>query len=210
MKKVKVKTKSYSSSTNFEKLYTSGKEFFKGSKYNYIEDPKIKGYGKILLGSTPVAEFFNQYSFYNYFIQPKIIGAPLYKEFQKDKLGVFKKALKEKVGWNNIKRPDGVLYVCEDKTLYVIEVKYQITGGTTHEKIGAAQYLRWFYERVSKKINEEAKRKGEKSNIINRVIIVYIVNKWLYDNYRDDFEYLEDTGVDYFIDQYPPLNFFGL
>lgn len=210
MKKLKVKTKSYSLSSNFEKLYTTGKEFFKGSRYNYQENPKDKGHGIIYLDSVPVAEFFNQLSFYNRFIQPKIIGAPLYKEFQRDKLGVFKTALKEKVGNHTIKKPDGALYVCSSKTLFIIEVKYQTTIGTTHEKIGAAQYIKWFYERVAKKLNEEAKRGGETSNIINKVEIIYIVNKWLYERYADDFEYLEDNNISYFIDKYPSLNFFGL
>lgn len=206
--KTKLKLKNYSISRNFEDQYTAGNKIFENSKYTYATNSTTES-GVVYLNKERVAEFFKKKSFYNMFLQPRIIGAPLYKEFANDKTGVFKVALKEKVGWRTIKEPDGILYNNTNKTLYIIEVKYQSTKGTTHEKLGAANYIKFFYERAAEKLNAEAIRQNVDVRI-DKVVIVYIVNKWLYDNYLDDFEYLDSEGISYFIEKYPPLSFFGL
>lgn len=190
----------YSSSGEFEELYTAGDAIFKGSGYTYNTYKKKNGYGEAYMGQNLCAQFFKKGAFYKYYIQPLIPTAPEFKRFKDEfEAAEFKDKLCSEVGWSTRKEPDGVIYSLENKKLTILEAKYQSCPGTTYEKIGAADFIRWFYReaigRIDKNIDVE---------------LVYIVNEYLVNEYPDVFRYLNTIGIKYFVDKYPPLSFFGL
>lgn len=83
-------------------------------------------------------------------------------------------------------------------TLYVIEVKYQNVTGTAYEKIANAEYNLFFYEDLMTYASKDAK-----------AVMIYIVNDYLKIHFPDVFRFLDKKGIKYFVDQYPPLDFFG-
>ena len=130
--------------------------------------------------------------------------------FQKDKLigeyfekhGFYRLFLKKhNIDWKTINSkkylPDSIFYNHSNKTIYVIEKKYQAGAGSVDEKLQTCSFKKTVYKKLIEPI-------GLKTEYY------YLLNDWFNkDVYRDVFEYIENEGCKYFID-FIPLNELGL
>lgn len=91
--------------------------------------------------------------------------------------------------------PDGALLV--DKTIYIIEKKFQNGAGSVDEKLQTCDFKRKQYVKLFSPID------------IN-VQFYYVLNNWFNQtSNRDVFEYIRSVGCDYFFEELP-LNRLGL
>lgn len=114
-----------------------------------------------------------------------IIGA-LYKksEFTRD-------FLKGEMGlsvedyWINTKQPDDCFVNFKDKTIYIIEKKFQSTTGTADEKPAACEFLLYLYEKIAKPIGY-------------RVRLAYVFNDFFkQEKYKTMLDYMLTKDVIY-------------
>ena len=124
-----------------------------------------------------IGEYFEKHGFYNLFLE------------------------KNNVDWKKINSkkylPDSIFYNHSNRTIYVIEKKYQAGSGSVDEKLQTCD----FKKNVYKKLIEPIGLKTE---------YYYLLNDWFnQDVYRDVFQYIEKVGCKYFID-FIPLSELGL
>jgi len=87
--------------------------------------------------------------------------------------------------------PDEAIYVPDQKTMYIIEMKFQNVGGSVDEKLQTCDFKRKIYNKLfsSLKINTE----------YTYVLSDYF-NKTTFD---DAFRYIKEVGCDYYFNELP-------
>lgn len=105
------------------------------------------------------------------------------------------------VNWNTILSkqllPDNSIYVVNNNTIFIIEIKYQQTSGSIDEKLQTCGFKLFQYRRLFSALNYE-------------VQYLYILNDWYRDTrYRDTLTYIISQGCSYYF-EYLPLDRLGL
>ena len=90
--------------------------------------------------------------------------------------------------------PDNALINFTNKTLYIIEVKFQGKAGSTDEKLQTCDYKKKKYIKLFGKH-------------VNKVEFIYILNEWFEKpEYGDTLGYVEEMGCHYYFKQIPLEN----
>ncbi|MCX6728570.1 MAG: hypothetical protein NTV39_02275 [Candidatus Saccharibacteria bacterium] len=88
-------------------------------------------------------------------------------------------------------RPDEAIYVPEQNTIYIIEMKFQNSNGSVDEKLQTCDFKRKMYQKVLSKLH------------IN-VEYTYLLSSYFdVDRYRDAFEYMQSVGCDHYFNELP-------
>jgi len=137
----------------------------------------------------------------------KILGDDVYFEnskvaelYQKHKL--YKNLLKPRnIDYSKIisKKllPDDAILIIKDKTLYIIEIKFQVVAGSVDEKLQTCDFKNKQYKRLLAPLKISVK-------------YAYILNDWFKKKeYKDVLNYIKSVGCYYFFNELP-LDFLGL
>jgi len=90
--------------------------------------------------------------------------------------------------------PDNAFYNFTNKTLYIIEVKFQESFGSVDEKLQTCDYKKKIYIKLFGKH-------------IQKVEFIYILNEWFErPEYKDTLGYIEEVGCHYYFKQIPLEN----
>jgi len=93
--------------------------------------------------------------------------------------------------------PDDAVLVLINKTLYIVEVKFQTVSGSVDEKLQTCDFKLKQYKKLIEPMGLKVK-------------YVYILNSWFQKKeYKDVLGYIKSVGCDYFFDELP-LDFLGL
>ena len=124
---------------------------------------------KVYENGKVVAKYYEKHSLYKDFLTPNDVD---YKAYLSKKL-----------------LPDGALLV--DKTIYIIEKKFQAGSGSVDEKLQTCDFKKKQYIKLFKPLNI-------------KVEYYYVLNDWFRKpEYNDVFEYIESVGCKYFIEELP-------
>jgi hypothetical protein len=150
-------------------------------KVDYISTlSKISGY-KIILNNNNEQEI--------YFMDEKVGIA-----IKKDTL--YKFLTRQKVDWGKIisKKllPDEAILNFKNSTLYIIEIKHQVTEGSVDEKLQTCDFKKKQFEKLLKPLN------------IN-VEYIYILNNWFEkEKYWDVKQYIKSVGCRFYFNTIDP------
>lgn len=87
--------------------------------------------------------------------------------------------------------PDDCFVNYRDKTVYVIEKKFQSSAGSVDEKLQTCDFKRKQYTKLFKTIDYKVK-------------YIYLLCDWFKrDEYRDVLQYIKDVGCDYYFNEIP-------
>lgn len=162
--------KTAASGLRFESRITLKNAFNSLKGYN-ISDDKIYFEGK------KVAELYQKHKLYKNLLEPNNID---YSEIISKKLV-----------------PDDAIFIIKDKTLYIIEIKFQAVTGSVDEKLQTCDFKNKQYQKLLASLGISVK-------------YVYILNDWFKkEQYKDVLEYVKSVGCYYFFDELP-LSFLGL
>lgn len=132
---------------------------------------------EVYFKNRKIAEFYQKYKLYKNLLEPNEID---YKRI------ISKKLL-----------PDDAILIIKDKTLFVIELKFQEVAGSVDEKLQTCDFKNKQYKKLLAPLNIEVK-------------YVYVLNDWFTKSeYRDVLSYIKSVGCYYFFDELP-LNFLDL
>ena len=93
--------------------------------------------------------------------------------------------------------PDEALYVIVNNTLFVIEIKFQMTTGSVDEKLQTCDFKRKQYAKLMAPLNIE-------------VEYIYLLSDWFrHKSYKDVLDYVISVGCQYYF-EYLPLQKLGL
>jgi len=93
--------------------------------------------------------------------------------------------------------PDDAVLVLVNKTLYIVEVKFQMVSGSVDEKLQTCDFKLKQYKKLIEPLGL-------------KVRYVYVLNDWFdKDAYKDVLEYVKSVGCDYFFNELP-LGYLGL
>jgi hypothetical protein len=93
--------------------------------------------------------------------------------------------------------PDDAIFIIKDKTLYIIEIKFQAVTGSVDEKLQTCDFKNKQYRKLLVPLGISVK-------------YVYILNDWFKkEQYKDVLEYVKSVGCCYFFYELP-LSFLGL
>ncbi len=93
--------------------------------------------------------------------------------------------------------PDDAVLVLINKTLYIVEVKFQTVSGSVDEKLQTCDFKLKQYQKLMKPLGL-------------KVRYVYVLNDWFKKKeYKDVLEYVKSVGCDYFFNELP-LSYLGL
>ncbi|MCK5822378.1 MAG: hypothetical protein KAG95_00080 [Bacteroidales bacterium] len=136
---------------------------------NQHPDYSIVNGNEVIKNDKVVALYFEKHKLYKNYLQPHGIN---YKDILSKKL-----------------LPDGALLV--DKTMFIIEKKYQAGSGSVDEKLQTCDFKKKQYIKLFKPLNIT-------------VEYYYVLSDW-FDNpkNKDVFEYIESVGCKYFIEKLP-------
>jgi hypothetical protein len=118
------------------------------------------------------------------------------------KYGLYSGLLKEcKVDWEKILSkkllPDETILILKDKTLYIIEMKFQHGFGSVDEKLQTCDFKLKQYKKLFAGTDIKVK-------------YIYILNDWFNrSEYKDTLNYIKLVGCDYYFEALP-LNVLGL
>ena len=96
--------------------------------------------------------------------------------------------------------PDEAFINFKNKTVYIIEKKYQETAGSVDEKLPNCDFKNKEYEKLFNPLSF-------------KVHYIYILNDWFFDDqrYRDALEYIKSVNCEYYkYDQLISLELLGL
>ncbi len=94
-------------------------------------------------------------------------------------------------------RPDEAFINYDNKTVYIIEKKFQNTSGSVDEKLPSCHFKKWEYQKLFTPLNFQ-------------VEFIYVFNDWFKDTrYRDTLQYIKAVGCHYFYNEIP-LDLLGL
>lgn len=89
--------------------------------------------------------------------------------------------------------PDNALFNLKNNTLYIIEIKYQETTGSTDEKLQTCDFKRQQYIKLMKELKRVMGGKYFK------VEYVYLLNDWFEkEGYKDSLAYILGQGCHYY------------
>jgi len=141
-----------------------------------LPDYKISD-NKIYFKNKKVAELCGKHKLYKNLLKPKGID--------------YSKILSKKL------IPDDAIFVIKDKTLYVIEIKFQEVAGSVDEKLQTCDFKNKQYTKLLSPLGISVK-------------YVYILNDWFKkEEYKDVLKYAESVGCYYFFNELP-LSFLDL
>ncbi len=93
--------------------------------------------------------------------------------------------------------PDDAIYVINNNTIFILEVKYQEVAGSVDEKLQTCGFKLHQYQRLFAQLNYE-------------VQYIYILNNWFRDpKYQDTLDYIHTMNCSYYF-EYLPLQRIGL
>ena len=93
--------------------------------------------------------------------------------------------------WSKKMLPDDCFVNYRDKTVYVIEKKFQSSGGSVDEKLQTCDFKRRQYERLFAVIDYKVK-------------YIYLLSDWFRKpEYRDVLHYIKDVQCDYYFNEIP-------
>lgn len=93
--------------------------------------------------------------------------------------------------------PDDAVLVLINKTLYIVEIKFQVVSGSVDEKLQTCDFKLRQYKKLICQLDLNVK-------------YVYILNDWFKKpEYKDVLEYVHSVGCDYFFNELP-LSYLGL
>lgn len=93
--------------------------------------------------------------------------------------------------------PDEALYNDSNKTLYIIEKKFQQGDGSVDEKLQTCDFKKKQYEKLVSSLNI-------------KVEYIYVLCDWFNQSkYRDVFDYIKDSGCHYYFNEIP-LSLLGI
>lgn len=93
--------------------------------------------------------------------------------------------------------PDDCIFVLVNNTVFIIECKYQKTGGSVDEKLQTCDFKKKQYQKLLAQLNVE-------------VEYVYLLNKWFTKpEYKDVLDYIQSVRCQYYF-EYIPLQKLGL
>ena len=102
------------------------------------------------------------------------------------------KTVRETIGGKALK-PDTAFYNANNKTLYIIEKKFQKSKGSVDEKIQTCEYKLRFYNRVAWKFKEEE---------VKHVRYFYLLSDFFKEKeYKESLHFIQDTGCDFYFDK---------
>ncbi len=143
---------------------------------NRVHGLEVRG-GKIYRGASAVGELLPKHKLYTGLLLPKGV---------KWETLISQKLL-----------PDQVIYMPADRTIFIVEIKYQATPGSVDEKLQTCDYKKKQYRKLLDPLGL-------------KVEYVYVLNDWfLHKRYKDVLNYIEAAGCRYFFNEIP-LNFLGL
>lgn len=124
-----------------------------------------------------VAEFYPKHKLYKRLLDPNGID---YKTI------ISKKLL-----------PDDAVFILKDKTLFIIEIKFQGVTGSVDEKLQTCDFKNKQYKKLLSPLGISVK-------------YAYVLCDWFQDaRYKDVLDYIESVGCYYFFNELP-LSFLGL
>ena len=93
--------------------------------------------------------------------------------------------------------PDDAVFVLANKTLFIVETKFQTVAGSVDEKLQTCDFKLKQYHKLVKPMGLDVK-------------YVYILNDWFQKKeYSDVLAYIKSVGCDYFFNELP-LSYLGL
>lgn len=93
--------------------------------------------------------------------------------------------------------PDNALYVIKDNTIYIIEMKFQIVGGSVDEKLQTCDFKKKQYKKLFSSLNYE-------------VEYIYLLSDWFRKpEYKDVRDYIISVGCKFYF-EYLPLQEIGM
>lgn len=142
---------------------------------------KFKDYtaedGELFYKGKLVAKMYKKYDFYKKFLKTNEIS---HEEI------ISKRLL-----------PDESIFIIRNKTLFIIEMKFQEVAGSVDEKLQTCDFKKKQYQKLLK---------GTKI----KVEYVYILNDWFkHKSYKDVLGYIKSVGCHYFFETLP-FEFLGL
>lgn len=127
--------------------------------------------------SQKVAEFYGKHKLYKKLLIPNKID---YKEIISKRLV-----------------PDDAIFIIQNKTLFIVEIKFQHGTGSVDEKLQTCDFKNKQYKKLLSSLGIEVK-------------YVYVLSEWFkQDGYRDVLNYIQSVGCFYFFEELP-LSFLGL
>ena len=93
--------------------------------------------------------------------------------------------------------PDSTVFVFANKTLFIIEFKYQAVAGSVDEKLQTCDFKKKQYTKLMAPLNID-------------VEYVYVLNEWFRkEQYKDTLDYIISMNCHYYFD-YIPMSKLGL
>ncbi|MDP8212104.1 MAG: hypothetical protein P9X22_02280 [Candidatus Zapsychrus exili] len=124
-----------------------------------------------------VAELYQKHKLYKNLLEPNDID--------------FKAIISKKL------LPDEAILIIKDKTLFIIEIKFQEVAGSVDEKLQTCDFKNKQYKKLLSSLNISVK-------------YVYVLNDWFKKKeYKDVLDYVKSVGCYYFFNELP-LDFLDL
>lgn len=124
-----------------------------------------------------VAEFYPKHKLYKNLLQPNHID--------------YSKIISKKL------LPDETILILKDKTLFIIEIKFQEVAGSVDEKLQTCDFKNKQYKKLLAPLDISVK-------------YVYVLSDWFKDpTYKDVLNYVKSVGCYYFFSELP-MEFLGL
>lgn len=127
--------------------------------------------------------------FYDLYYNSKLVGSIIQKH------SLYRFLENEEIDWkNHISKqiiPDDSVYVLKNKTIYIIEKKFQQRTGSVDEKLQTCDFKKKQYEKIF-------------SLLDIKVEYIYLLNEWFRKHqYKDTLDYIKSVGCDYYFNVIP-------
>ena len=141
----------------------------------------FKGYtaedGKLFYNDKLVAELYKKHDFYDKFLRKHNID--------------YRKVISKKL------LPDEAIFVIKNKTLFIIEMKFQEVEGSVDEKLQTCDFKKKQYQKLLRKTRL-------------KIEYVYVLGDWFkHESYKDVLSYIKLVKCHYFFETLP-FEFLGL
>ncbi len=125
----------------------------------------------VFLNDKKIAEVYLKHELYKKFLAPKKIN---HQEILSKRL-----------------LPDQAVFVFSNKTLFIIEIKFQKVAGSVDEKLQTCDFKLKQYKKLVKPLGIQIK-------------YAYVLNDWFkHAQYKDTLDYVKSVGCDYFFNEIP-------
>ena len=144
-------------------------------RFEELDGYEVKG-NQVYYQGTEVARYYKKRSLYSYLASEGV----QYKNFISKRL-----------------EPDNALYVIGNNTIYIIEMKFQIVGGSVDEKLQTCDFKKKQYQKLLASMNYE-------------VEYIYLLSDWFKkEEYKDVRDYIISVGCSFYF-EFLPLDKIGL